>query len=232
MRFEGHQKVVYSARPVGHGHNQAGAVVAGRGWGFQGLRQTDDGEAGAVVGVILDGVRGDVQAKLACTSLTRQARPCGVGRGQPGAFGVAGDGAAFSMRQVLGQPGLALGQRQRMGQHGFYSFERILQSQEVVTNQQRDFADHLGGGVQKQVERASHHALGRVFHPHDAELRAACRRGMKHFIKVGAVDQVGGATKKLNRGLLTKCASRPQHGYPLRRFKCQAGRHDLAPDGR
>ena len=55
---------------------------------------------------------------------------------------------------------------------------------------------------------------------------------MKHFIKVVAVNEAGGAAKKLNPRLLAKSTLWTQHGNALRSFQCQTGRHDFAPNGR
>ena len=55
---------------------------------------------------------------------------------------------------------------------------------------------------------------------------------MEHFIKIGTVNQLNRAPKKLKGGLLAKCTRRTQYGHPLRGFQRQAGRHDFTPDGR
>ena len=123
--LERHQQVVHRAGPVGHRHHQAGAVAARCRRRAQRLGQADDGEPGAVVGVVLDGVGHDVQAELGGRAFAGQRRQAGLVRGQARAFGVAGNGAAFGVRQMLGQPALALRQRLRMRQHHLDAVERI-----------------------------------------------------------------------------------------------------------
>ena len=53
---------------------------------------------------------------------------------------------------------------------------------------------------------------------------------MEDFVKVGAVNQVGGTAKKLDRRLFTKRALGTQDGYALWGLKRQTGRHDFTPD--
>ncbi len=55
--------------------------------------------------------------------------------------------------------------------------------------------------------------------------------GVEDFVEVGAVNQVGRTAKKLDGGLFTKRALRPENRHALRGFERQASRHDLAPDG-
>ena len=85
--------------------------------------------------------------------------------------------------------------------------------------------------MQEQVERARHHALGGVLHAHHAELRSAGGRGVEHLVEAVAVDQVGGAAEEFDGSLLAERALRTKHRHALRHFQCQAGGHDLAPDG-
>jgi hypothetical protein len=96
---------------------------------------------------------------------------------------------------------------------------------------QADFAHHMHGRAQEQIERAGHHAFGGVFHAHHAVLGRARSGGVEDFVEVGAVNQVGRTAKKLNRRLFAKRALRAQHRHALGRFEGQAGRHDFAPDG-
>ena len=173
----------------------------------------------------------DVQAKLGGSAFTGQRGPGGVGGRQAGAFGVAGHRASFGVRQVFGQPALALRQGLRVGQHHFDVIERTAGAQQIVAYQQTDFTDHMGGGVQEKVQRTGDHAFGGVLHPNHAILRAAGRSGVKDFVKVRAIHQVGCATKKFNGGLFAEGALGAQHGHTLWRFQRQACRHDLAPDG-
>src|SRR5690606_25749537 len=102
---------------------------------------------------------------------------------------------------------------------------------QVVAHQQADLAHEMRGGVQKQVEGPGDHTFDRIFDTHNAELRAARGGGVEDFIEVGAVDNVGGATKEFDGGLLAEGALGPQNGDALGRLECQAGRHDLTPDG-
>jgi hypothetical protein len=53
---------------------------------------------------------------------------------------------------------------------------------------------------------------------------------VEHLVKAVAVNQLGGATEKLDRCLFAKCANRTQHRHALRCFQGQTGRHDFAPD--
>ena len=54
---------------------------------------------------------------------------------------------------------------------------------------------------------------------------------MEHLIKVGAVVQLHGTAKKLDRGLFAKCPLWAQHRDTLRCFQGQARGHDFAPNG-
>ena len=118
-----------------------------------------------------------------------------------------------------------------MSQDHFNAFVARCLPQQVVAHQQADFAHHMYGRTQEQIERAGNHTFGRVFHAHHTVLGGACSGGVKDLVKVGAVNQVGGAAKKLNRSLLAEGALWAQHGDALGRFQSQAGRHDFAPDG-
>ena len=100
-----------------------------------------------------------------------------------------------------------------------------------MANQQTDFAHHMDGRAQEQIERAGHHAFGRVFHTDHAVLRSSGGGGVKDFVKVGAVDEVGGASKKFDRRLLAKRALGTKHRHALWGFERQTSRHDFAPDG-
>jgi hypothetical protein len=55
---------------------------------------------------------------------------------------------------------------------------------------------------------------------------------VKDFVKVGAVNEIGSAAKKLNRSLFAKRALGAEHCHALWGFKGQASRHDFTPDGR
>ena len=92
-----------------------------------------------------------------------------------------------------------------------------------MANQQADFAHHMHGRSQEQIERAGYHAFGRVFHADHAVLRSSCGGGVEDFVKVGAVNQVSGTAKKLDRRLFTKRALGPKHCHALWRFECQTG---------
>jgi hypothetical protein len=100
--LEWDQQVMHGSGAIGHGHDQADAVIAGGLWRFQRLRQANDGKAGAVEGVVLDCVGGDVQAEFTAGALAGNGRPGRVGGGQAGALGVAGGGAPLGMGQVGG----------------------------------------------------------------------------------------------------------------------------------
>jgi len=179
----------------------------------QRVRQADDGKPRAVVGVVLDGVRHDVQAELGGGPFAGQCSPGRVGGRQACTFGVAGDRAALDMRQVLGQPGLALGESLGVCEHGLDALDRGNGAQQVVAHQQADLAHDMRGGVQKQVEGPGDHTFDRIFDTHNAELRAARGGGVEDFIEVGAVDNVGGTTKEFDGGLLAEGAL----GAPERR---------------
>ena len=152
MGFERHQQVMHGAGFVGHRDDQAHAVLAAGGGHGQGLRQANHGKAGAVEGVILDGVRGGVQTKFAARALTGNGRPSRVGGSQTGAFGVAGGGAPLDMRQMGVEPALTLGQGLRVGVNRFNVVQRGRQAQQVVAHQNTGFAHHMQGRVEQQVE--------------------------------------------------------------------------------
>ena len=99
-----------------------------------------------------------------------------------------------------------------------------------MADQQADFANHVNGRAQEQIERTGHDAFGGVFHAHHTILRGASCRGVKHLVKVGAVGEISRTAKELDGGLLTEGALRPQHCHPLRCFQRQTGRHDFTPD--
>ena len=92
----------------------------------------DDGEAGAVVRVVLDRRGDDVQAELARRALAGDAGQRVVEAGQARAFGVARDRPAFGVGQVVAEPGMALRERLRMGADGVDAVERIDAAQQVV----------------------------------------------------------------------------------------------------
>lgn len=87
----------------------------------------------------------NMQTKLRGCAFAGQAGPGWVGGGQSGAFGVAGHGAPLGVRQMLGQPGLALRQRQRVRQYHLDAVQRIFQSQQVVPHEQGHFANDVRG---------------------------------------------------------------------------------------
>ena len=158
--LEWHQQVVYGSRLVGHRDDDAGAVFC-RGWrGAQGLGQADHGKTGAVVRVVLDRMGHDVQAKLGCGAFAGQTGPGRVGGGKAGGLGVAGDRAALGMRQVFGQPRLALRQRLRVGHDHLDAVQGRVLAQQVVAHHQAHLAHHMGGGVQEQVERTGDDTFG------------------------------------------------------------------------
>jgi hypothetical protein len=92
-----------------------------------------------------------------------------------------------------------------------------------MANQQADLTHHMDWRAQEQIERTGHYAFGRVFHTDHAVLRSSCGGGVKDFVKVGAVNQVGGTAKKFNGRLLTKRALGAKYRYALWGFECQTG---------
>ncbi|MPM64266.1 hypothetical protein SDC9_111152 [bioreactor metagenome] len=135
------------------------------------------------------------------------------------------------MRQVLGQPCLALRKRLRMGCHHLDVLGRVAGAQQVVADQQAHLAHQMAGRVQQHVERAGDHAFGGVLDADHAVLRTARSGGVEDLFETVAVQQIGGAAKVLDGRFFAEGACRAEHGHALRRFQGQAGRHDLAPDG-
>mmetsp|Transcript_10440 Transcript_10440/g.42567 ORF Transcript_10440/g.42567 Transcript_10440/m.42567 type:complete len:395 (+) Transcript_10440:9056-10240(+) len=152
MRLQRHQQVMHRPRAVGHRDHEAGAVAASRRRRGHGLRQANDGKARAVVGLVLDGMRRDVQAEQRGRAFAAERRPGGVGGCEPRTLGVAGHGAALDVGQMLVQPVLALRQRLRVGQHGLNAMHGRLLAHQVVADQQADLADDMAGRVQEEVE--------------------------------------------------------------------------------
>ena len=131
---------MHRARPVGHRHDQADAVLARRRRCGQGLRKANHGKACAVESIVLNGVRGVVQTKLPASAFAGNTGPGRVGSGQARAFGVARGGAALGVGQVCGQPALALGQCLRVRVNRLDAFQRVGQTQQVVAHHQAGFA--------------------------------------------------------------------------------------------
>jgi hypothetical protein len=104
----------------------------------------------------------------------------------------------------LGQPALALRQACGWAITASMPVQRVDLAQQVVAHQQADLAHHMHGRVQEQVERARDHAFGGVLHAYHAVLGTARGGGVEHFVKVGAVRQVGCAAKKLDALLVRK----------------------------
>ena len=230
--LERHQDVVHRARLVGHRHDQADAVTAGGLRRLQRLGQADHREPGAVEGIVLDRMGGDVQAELAGGPFAGDAGPGRVAGGQPCAFRVARHRAPLRLRQVLGEPALALRQCLRMRQHDFDSGGRIRQPQQVMAHQQADFPDDVQRRLQQQVERTGDHAFAVVLHRDHAEIRGAGRGGVEHFVEIDARHVVDARAEELHRGLLAERPRRAQVSDALRRLERPASRHHFAPDGR
>ncbi len=148
----------------------------------------------------------------------------GFSGGQARAFGVALDRAALGVRQVLGQPGVALRQGLGVGGDDLDAFQRIGAAQQVVADQQADLAHDVAGRVAEHVQRAVDHALGGVLNADHAVLGAACGRGVEDFLEGVAVQEVGGAAEVLHGGFFGERAFRAEHGHALGRFQRQAGR--------
>ena len=114
-----------------------------------------------------------MQAKTAACAQAGNGCAVGVFGGQAGAFGIAGGGVALGMGQVGIEPVLALRQSLRMGIDRLNLLQIALLAQQVVPNQQADFADDVQWRSQEQIQRARHHAFGGIFHRHNAKGRAS-----------------------------------------------------------
>ncbi|KEH09776.1 hypothetical protein GY14_10400 [Delftia tsuruhatensis] len=215
MPLERYQQVMHGAGTVGHGDDDAGAILPAGCGRRQRMRQADDGEARAVVGIVLNGMRHHVQAELLGRAFAGQAGDVGVQRRQAGAFGVAGHRAAFGMRQMLGQPALTLGQGLGVSRNHLDAFGRVGAAQQVVAHQQADLSHHVAGRMQEHVQRARDHAFVGVLHAHHSVLRAARGRGVEHLVEAVAVHQVGRAAEILDGRFLAERARRAQHGHAL-----------------
>ncbi|MDT4868018.1 hypothetical protein FQZ97_1029580 [compost metagenome] len=150
-----------------------------------------------------------MQAELSRSALTGDAGPSRIGGRKSGAFGIAGDCPLFGLGQVLREPVLALGQGLGMRHDHFDAVQRVELAQQVVTHQQAHFTYHMHGRAQEQVQRPRHRAFGGVLHAHHTKLCGAGGGGVEHLVEVGAVDQVGGATEKLDRRLFAERSLRP-----------------------
>ena len=142
----------------------------------QRLRQADDGEAGAVVGVVLDRVRDDVQAELAWRRVRWRCRPrpgCVAARRAPSALLETARRSAFG-RCLASQVWHCASACGWASTTSMPSSELLL-AQQVVAHQQADFADDVQRRVQEQVERARDHAFGGVLDADHAELRRCPR---------------------------------------------------------
>ena len=95
--------------------DEAGAVVARSTRLRVAVRMGHDREAGAVVRVVLDRRRHDMQTVLARRVQAGQRAERRSRLAQARAFGIAGDRPTLDARQALAQPGVALGQRLRVG---------------------------------------------------------------------------------------------------------------------
>ncbi len=151
---------------------------------------------------------------------------------QARALGIARDRAALGMGQVVAEPGVALGQRLRMGADGDDAFDRVDPAQQVVAHVQAGLADDDERRGQEQVERARHHAFARVLDRHHAEVGGAGAGGMEHLVGVGAQHLDDRGAEVAERRQLAEGARRAEVGDPRRRLERPAGRHDLAPDRR
>ena len=228
--FQRHQQIVHGPWLIGNADDQAGAIFARWFRRIQCLRQANDGKARFIMRLILYRVRDDMQTLRRRGAFAAQCHPIWIFFGQACAFGIAADGTALGLGQMLADPVLALRQGLRMRGHHLHAAQTLPTAQGMVAHQQADFAHDLQGRVQKQIEAARDGAFGRVFYRHHAVLRAARRRGVKDFVKIAAITQFDTGTKKLQRRLLGESARWPQHGHALRRFQTAAGRHDFAPD--
>ena len=192
----------------------------------------DDGEAGPVVGVVLDRRRDDEEAVLARRPLARQAGERAVDAGHARAFGVARDRPALGARQMVAEPGMALRQRLRMRADGDDAVERVDLSQQVVADVEAGLADDGERRRQEEIERARDHAFARVLDRHDAEVGGACARRVEDLVGVGAGDLDDRRAEVAERGELAEGAGRAEVGDARRRLEGAARRHDLAPDRR
>ena len=230
MRLQRHQQVMHRAGAVGHGDDQAHTVLA-RGLGRrQRLRQADDCEAGAVEGVVLDRVGSDVQAEFGGRPFAGNARPGGVGGGEPRTLGVAGDRTPLHVGKVGVEPALALRQRLGMRQHHLDAIQRRRKAQQVVAHQQAGFAHDVQRRLQEQVERAGNHAFRGVLHGHHTKLSRTGRRGAKHLVDADTGHPLDAGAEELQGGLFAERAGRAQERDALGRLQGAAGRHDFAPD--
>jgi hypothetical protein len=116
------------------------------------------GEAGAVVRVVLDRRRDDVQAPLAARAQARDGCEGRIERCQARAFRVARDGLALGLGEVVVEPAMALRERLRVRADGRDAGEVVdLRSRLWRTN--RLVSPMMNSGVVEElVERARHHA--------------------------------------------------------------------------
>jgi hypothetical protein len=191
----------------------------------------DDGEAGAVVRVVLDVRLDHAELVLLARHFAGDRGDRRIGTGHHGRFGVRRHRAPLDAGVVLVEPDLALRQRLRMGAHHGDAVHAAGAGHQAVVHRDRDFAADDGGGGEHQVERAVDRALGRIFDRDHAEVRGAGFGGAEHFVDRHARQAVDGAAELLVHGLLAEGAGRAQVGDGDAFFQRAAGRHDFAEDG-
>ena len=97
---------------------------------------------------------------------------------------------------------------------------------------QRNLAADLQRGLQKQVERARHRALGRILDRHHTILDGAGLDRAEHLVNARARHAADLVAEVRVERLLGKGADRPQEGNLQRLLRAAACRHHFAPDRR
>ena len=207
--LERHQDVVHRAGPVRHRDHQAHAVAARGLRRVQHLRQADHGEARAVEGVVLDGVRRDVQAEFAAGALAARCRP------RPGCRRPAARlrrcwtrrGARRRAGACSASSGIAPAPAGCASTTSMPSIESARRSRWCRTSRLIS-PTMCSGELQQQVERARDHALAGVLHRHHAEVGGAGRGGVEHLVEADAGHMLDAGAEELHRRLLAEGADR------------------------
>lgn len=104
--------------------------------------------------------------------------------------------------------------------------------QQVVVHPQRDLAADLQRRLQEQIERARHHALGRILDRHHTAIDRAGLCRAEHLVDTRARHRLDLVAEVREHGLLRERAHRAEIANAQRLLQAPACRHHLAPDGR